>query len=251
MQRNINSLMGYTVGATDGEIGKVEDFYFDDKTWTLRYMVMKSGNWFSGREMLISTYALIKNLWDTGTFLVNLTKEQVRNSPDINTDQPVSRQQEIELHGYYAWQNYWDGGYYAGGLSAIADPYVATAQKRLNEQGSNGKQSAYDQHLRSTHKVTGYHIHATDGEIGHVKDFVIDNKTWQIVYLVVNTHNWFGGKEVLIPVTHVTEVEWDNSKVYVDVTVDSVKNSIAFDNSVFNHSGEGHSFYLDHTIHAV
>lgn len=201
--------------------------------------------------MLISTYALIKDIWETGTFLVNLTKEQVRNSPNVDTDQPVSRQQEIELHRYYAWQNYWDGGFYAGGLSALADPYVATVQKRLNGTGFNGKQSEYNQHLRSILKVTGYHIHANDGEIGHLKDFIIDNKTWQIKYLVVDTHNWFGGKKVLIPLTHVTEVQWDSSKVYVDVSVDSVKNSIAFDHSLFNHSTEGHSFYPEHTIHAI
>jgi sporulation protein YlmC with PRC-barrel domain len=235
MQRNINSLIGYNLEGTDGEIGKVTDFYFDDDTWTIRYLILQTGNWFSGRDVLISPEALVKSIWKPGIFPVNLTKDQILNSPDIDTDKPVSRQQEIELYGHYLWQPYWGSDFYAGGLWGIPSSAPVIDQKIVKETDENDKRSKDDRHLRSTHEVTGYHIHAIDGEIGHVKDFIMDDRTWQIVWLVVDTHNWIGGKKVLIPVRHIKEVQWENSKVVADETVDSVKNSIAFDGSEFVH----------------
>src|SRR5664279_6193650 len=104
MQHNIKSLIGYDMGAKDGEIGTVKQFYFDDKTWSIRYLVLRTGGWLFGREVLISPDAVVKNSLKQGTFPVNLLKEQIRTSPDIDTAKPVSRQQEIELYGHYLWQ---------------------------------------------------------------------------------------------------------------------------------------------------
>src|ERR1035437_3233704 len=113
MLRNINSLIGHKIHATDGVLGKVDEFYFGDKTWNIRYMVVETGNWLLGRKVLISPAALKAPDWDSKTFPVSLTREQVRTSPDIDTKKTVSRQHEIELQKHYAW----GGGYYAGGMS--------------------------------------------------------------------------------------------------------------------------------------
>jgi uncharacterized protein YrrD len=226
MQRNINSLIGFRMQATDGEIGKVEEFYFDDQSWFIRYLILKTGDWLSGREALISPEALIKGAWKTHSFPVNLTKEQISNSPDINTAKPVSRQQEIELHGYYPWQPYWGSGFYAGGLWDLSNSAPVVDQESLREVDDR---SDNDLHLRSTNEVKGYHIHATDGDIGHVSDFIIDDQIWGLEYLVVDTHNWLGGKKVLITVKHISKVQWADSKVYIDVNIDFIKNSEVFE----------------------
>ncbi len=235
MQRNVHSLTGYSLDATDGKIGKVEELYFDDQSWTIRYLIVKTGNWLSGRKVLISPDAIVKTSWEPGTFLVNLTKEQIRNSPDIDTDKPVSRQQEIALYGHYPWPEYWGSGFYAGGFSVIGNTSPVIDQEIVKEADPADKRSDDDPHLRSTHRVTGYRIHATDGEIGHVKDFIIDDQNWQIIYLVIDTRHWFGGKKVLMAVGHIKEIKWDLSEIFVDSTVDSVKNYTAFDESEFSH----------------
>jgi uncharacterized protein YrrD len=193
MQRNINNLIGYRIGATDGEIGKVEEFYFDDETWTIRYLIVLTGNWLANRKVLISPEVLVRDAPAFRSFPVNLACEQIRNSPDIDTDKPVS----------------------------VPGPPAA------------------DLHLRSSRQVTGYNLHTTDGEIGHIIDFILDDETWQVLYLVVDTHRWFGGKKVLIGVNLITAVQWDNSKVFVDITTDALKGSTIFVESKFLHPETG------------
>jgi|SRR5579871_663954 len=228
MQRNINSLIGFSMGATDGEIGRVKEFYFDDKTWKIRYLIVKTGNWLSGIEVLISPGAILKNSLMQETFPVDLTKEQIRSSPDIDTNKPVSRQQEIELHGHYPWQPYWGSGFYAGGLWDTANASLITEEKTINDADNKGQTADEDPHLRSTKEVTGYNIHANDGEVGYLKDFIIDDQTWQILCLVVDTHDWFVGKKVLIEVGHIKEIQWDKSKIFINMNVDAIKDSEAY-----------------------
>lgn len=234
MQRNVNNLIGNNLDATDGEIGRVEDFYFDDQTWTIRYLVVKTGNWLSGRKVLISPAVLLQHSWESGIFPVSLTKEQVRNSPDIDTEKPVFRQQEQELADYYSWEPYWGTGFYPGPVWGIIpstpriDPDMIIDPVTIKKQEAIEK-SNEDLHLRSCRQVTGYHIHAIDGDIGHVNDFILDDLTWQISYLLVATHHGIGGKKVEVAVRHVKDVQWEDSKVLVDVTVDTIKNSPAVD----------------------
>jgi uncharacterized protein YrrD len=251
MQRNVNSLIGYSLQATDGEIGKLVEFYFDDETWTIRYLIVKTGNWLSGRKVLISPGALIKTETRSDSFPVALTKEQIRNSPNIETDKPVSRQHEIELYGYYPWQSYWGSGTYGGGgIWGTTSAYPVIEEKVINEPDQDGKRADEDIHLRSTLEVSNYHIHANDGEIGHVKDFIMDDQTWQLAYLVVDTHNWIAGKKVLIAVGRIKKLEWENAKIYVDVSVESVKRSTVYNESAFTVSepddqgDHTHSFHL-------
>jgi uncharacterized protein YrrD len=231
MQRNVKALIGDNLQATDGEIGRIEDFYFDDHTWTIRYLVVNTHEWLSGRKVLISPHVIFKHSWVSGIFPVGLTREQVRNSPDIDTDKPVDRQQEETLAAYYSWEPYWGTGFYPGPVWGVIpstpglDPteIIDTTTEQELETPTG------DSHLRSCKEVTGYHIHAADGDIGHVDDFIIDDQTWQISFLLVDTHNWIGGKKVLVAVKHIRDVEWADSKVTVDLTVEDIRNGSPVD----------------------
>jgi sporulation protein YlmC with PRC-barrel domain len=234
MEHNINNLLLYTMEATDGLIGDVKDFYFDDKTWHVRYLIVKTGGWLSGREVLISPVALLNEKWRNGLFPVDLTKKQVSSSPDIDTDKPVARQREIELYGHYQWESYWGSGFYGGGSMGPSMPFPVIDRKVLIEADKNDKREDDDNHLRSTAIITGYHIHATDGEIGHVNDFIMDDTNWQIKFIVVDTHNWFGGKKVMVPVGLIKKIEWSDNRVYLDTTMAAVKKCKLFDEDGLN-----------------
>ena len=224
MQQRLNKIIGYAIRAIDGNLGKVHEFYFDDATWTIRYMVVETGNWLSGRKVLISLVALGKPDWESRTFSVNLTCDQVRKSPDIDTERPVYRQHEAELHAYYQWPLYWEGGY--GGTFGIT-PFPLFENPVKQEPSASERKD--DPHLRSTRHVTGYHIHATDGEIGHVDDLIVDDENWRISYLVVNTGNWLSGRNVLIPSAWIKSVNWADSSVFLVRSRDAVKSSPEFD----------------------
>ena len=224
MKRSIKSLIGYAIGATDAELGKVKEFYFDDKTWTIRYMIVETGNWLSGRKVLISPEALLKPDWENEVFPVNLTEEQIKNSPEIDTEKPVSRQQEIKLYGHYPWTNYWGDESYGFGMP------VSMFQVLQGEGDSpDDKRSDDDPHLRSTKKVTGYSVKATDGEIGNVEDFIIDDSNWKLDFMIVDTGKWFPGKKVIISPKWIKEIKWDTSTIIVNVSVENVKKSPEYD----------------------
>lgn len=225
MERTINSLAGYRMEATDGDIGKVTDFYFDDETWTVRYLVLRTEDWLSGRKVLISPVALIEGPCKPGIFMVDLTIDQIRNSPGIDTDKPVSRQQEIELYGHYSWKGYWESGFYAQGVGEIREV-------RDVPPGAKGR-SAVDLHLRATGYVTGFHIHGTDGEIGHICDFIVDDQTWRLLNLVVDTGRLPDGKKVLVSVRHILQMQWNEYEIYLDGTMADIEKSAVFKASAF------------------
>lgn len=227
MERNIKSIIGHHLRAKDGEIGEVNEFYFDDQSWKIRYLVVKTGNSLSGREVLIAPDALIKTIWQNGLFPVNLTMEQIRNSPDISTDKPVSRQQEIELYGHYGWPEYWAGGLHTDHNLDVITPISVTDEKTPKEIHAPKKHKP-DLYLCSTARVTDYQIYAKDGEIGHINDFIFNDQTWQLIYLVVNTQNWTGGKKVLIAVQYIKEIVWTKFEVFLDLSIAGVKNATLF-----------------------
>lgn len=228
MNRSLNSVIGSTIGATDGEIGKVKEFYFDDKTWTIRYLVVETGSWFSGKSILLAPESLLKPDWDNQVFPTNLTMQQVKNSPEIDTDKPVSRQQEVELYGYYPWHNYWDGGLWAGGMgtSGMAlQPTLPLNQEVHNDANADGKTNEIDLHLRSTDAIIGYHIKAKDGEIGELEDFLFNDQTWRVTFMEVDTGDWFPGKKVLLATKWINTIDWESSLVIVNVSKEQVENS--------------------------
>ncbi len=225
MKPNIKSLVGFTMGATDGEVGKVKEFYFDDHTWTIRYLIVETGSWLNHRKVLIAPEALLKPDWEHHIFPVNLTKEQIKNSPEIDTDKSVSRQHEIEIYKYYPWTSYWGAAYWGSGYYDAVLPASMYDEIQKDNNKNTDKDSIGDSHLRSTHKVKGYTIHAIDGEIGEVEDFIIDDSTWKLDFLVVDTGHWFPGKKVLISPNLIKEIDWDTSTVVVKATELEVKNS--------------------------
>jgi uncharacterized protein YrrD len=215
---------GFTIEATDGKIGTVSDFLFDDSTWKLRWLVVDTGNWLKDRKLLIHPSAIANVDVPIQALLVKLTKEQVENSPSIATDEPVSRQMEYSLYGYYGVDPLWGGGYYAG--NAIAKPMGAPAFDEAQVAASlRGNHGAPDKHLRSVAEVTGYNLHASDGEIGHIESFLIDDENWDIRYLVADTRNWWFGRHVLLSPAAVHSIQWDLHRVELDLTCYKIKGS--------------------------
>jgi sporulation protein YlmC with PRC-barrel domain len=247
MNRSLNSLIGYTIGASDGEIGKVKEFYFDDKTWTIRYLIVETGNWLSGRKVLIAAEMLLKPEWDKEIFRVNLSMEQVRNSPDIDTEQSVSRQEEIKWQRYYLHTSYWGNGFYEGGM-----PYYM--HEVINDVPGKGlpQKSEHISHLRSTGKVTGYNIMATDGIIGEVKDFIVNDANWRIKFLVVDTGHWLPGKKVIISPKLIDEIDWATSEVSVKTSINHVRNSPEYNPAQpvsEDHEVHLHNYYSEFVTH--
>ena len=216
MFNHAKTLQGYKLGGLDGEIGSVKDFYFDDRYWTIRYLVADTGNWLSGRHVLISPFALRDVARAEHAIAIDLTKKQIEESPSLATDKPVSRQFEDEYFGYYGWPAYWSGPFMWG-----AYPYIVRDRDKLKERAQIEK--PWDPHLRSIHEVHGYVIDALDGEIGHVEDFIIDDNTWAIRYMIVDTGNWWPGKKILISPQWIERVSWTDSKVYVDLPRETIK----------------------------
>ena len=212
------SLTGYKLDSLDGEVGKVREFYFDDKYWTIRYLVADTAGWLKGRQVLISPYALGKIEVEDKDIIVDLNKKQIEESPSLETDKPVSRQFEDSYYGYYGWPVYWNGPYAWGSYRNIERDGEVMLRNSMEEK-------AWDPHLRSTYAVNGYHIEALDGEIGHVYDFVIDDETWTIRYLIIATSNWWPGKKVLVSPEWIDRVSWSESKVVVALSRDVIKNS--------------------------
>jgi len=198
MLRNASAIKGYAIAANDGRLGTMSDFLFADASWIIRWLIVDTGNWLSGRKVLLPLAALGQPDPARREFPVKLTMQQVKDSPDVDTDQPVSRQIQTYLYNHY--------GFY---------PYP-------NEE---------DSHLRSVEAVTGYHIHASDGEIGHVADFLVEDSDWSIHEIVVDTKNWWPGKNVLISPRLIREIDWMDNAVKLNVDRERVKDSPASDAS--------------------
>ncbi len=219
MLTNTTNLKGFAIRAEDGELGTVEDFYFDDETWAIRYLTVATGGWLSGRGVLISPISVVGADWQARRLDVALTKKQVENSPDIDTHRPVSRHQEAEFFGYYGYPSYWGGPYMWGPAFYPAGAAYAPIGATEPIADKTWKESA-DSHLRSTAAVMGYHIAAIDGDIGHVAGFLVDDETWAIRYLEVGTQNWWPGKKVLVSPAWIERVSWEDSNVYAALSRD-------------------------------
>jgi len=209
------ALKGFSLKSLDGDIGSANEFLFDDRYWAVRYLVAITTSWLTDRKVLISPYSLNRVNADEQVSVL-LTRKQIENSPSIDTDEPVSRQYETSYNGYYDLPNYWGGPYMWGS-------YAHLVLDRTKRNPPASEITGWDPHLRSTHEVTGYHFHALDGEIGHVDDFIIDDDTWAIRYLVVATKNWWPGKKVLISPKWIESVSWDAREVVIGLSRESIK----------------------------
>lgn len=222
---SLTHICGYKLLAQDGEIGKIKDFYFDDLTWVVRYLIADTGKWLPGRQVLISRDSLVQPEWSSKLFTVTLNTDQIEKSPPIDTNKPVSRQMETQLHDFYSIPYYWGAraaDFNAPGVAAAT--VLAERKRQINSEGKEG-----DSHLRSLNEVTGYHIKATDDDIGHAEDFIVSTADWMIQYMVVDTRNWLPGKKVLLALDWVDVINWDSNTVRIGLSRQAVQDSPQFD----------------------
>lgn len=233
MLRRVSGLKGYEFQAVDGRFGTVSDMLFDDVTWKARWIVADTGGWLGGRELLIHPSAIGQPDDAQRLLPVSLTKARLKASSDIGEDQPVSRQMEASLRGYDGydgWGSMWVEPIAVDNatFSPWGAPPVYGDSSSVGRHESNGKMNNWDPHLRSASAVTGYHIHATDGEIGHVESFLIDDEGWDILYLVIDTRNWWPGDHVLVAPAAVTNIDFSSAMVNLRVKREQVRASRAW-----------------------
>jgi sporulation protein YlmC with PRC-barrel domain len=231
MLRSLKELEHYKVTASDGDVGKVKNFLLDDEHWLIRYLVVDTGGLLERHEVLISPVSFSEVEWATQRFHVSLTMEKVKHSPSVDTDKPVSRQQEEAFHNYYGYPLYWDYPAMWGAGSAAA----LLATEELNALGATApsrEEPSGDIHLRSAKELRGYDIQATDGSIGHVDDFIVDDQMWEVRYLVIDTSNWWFGKKVLVAPEWASDISWEDRKVEIVMSRDAIKDSPEWDPSV-------------------
>lgn len=244
MLRSMNDLEDYAIRATDGTLGHVKDFYFDDDAWVIRYLVVDTGSWLSSRKVLISPIAIGRPDWAQKVLPVSITKEQVKGSPDIDTDKPVSRQHEMQYFGYYGYPYYWGGASLWGGAaypglmmpgytgSMLPPDPIRPEVAEAHAQAEAVRHQDDDPHLRSCQAVIGYRVHATDGEIGHISGLLVDEETWAIRYLVVDTGHWWLNHKVVIPPQWIRDVSWSDTTVSIDLARQVVKKAPPYTSAV-------------------
>lgn len=231
MLRNTSRMNGYAIAASDGTIGMIDDFLFDDITWSIRWVVVDTGIWLSGRKVLLPPSVLGHPNDDARQFPVRLTMQQIKDSPDIDTQRPVSRQMETDVYGYYGWTPYWSSGFYMG-AALMGSPMPAAPPQSSFEDAEGSaipEHNDDDPHLRSAKAVTGYHIHASDGAIGHIEELLTEEEDWTIRYLVVDTKNWWPGKKVLILPNLVRKIDWLSQQASLAVDRQTIKDSPEYD----------------------
>jgi hypothetical protein len=192
--QNTEKLYGKKLAALDGEIGHVKDLYFDDAAWAVRYVVVDTGHWLTGRLVLLAPQAFVE-LDQDGPFLqVNLSKMQIQDSPSIASHETVSRQFEEHYYRSYGWPAYWQGGqmWGVGGSPLALSPLPQDIEVR------KALEPVADRHLRSTKEVTGYRVQADGATVGHVRGFLVNPSSWAIEKMVVETGHLLLGKQILI-----------------------------------------------------
>jgi hypothetical protein len=230
---NVSTIKGYAIAAADGTIGTVGDFLFDDDDWLVRWLVVDSGDWLSGRKVLLPPSAL--GLLDPARseFSVKLTRQQVKDSPEFNDDLPVSRQVESSVYGYYGWSPYWVPG--RDSLATRAPALAMAPASAMEERGdslADTRRSEDSPYLHGTVALIGTHIRAIDGEIGHVENFLIDDAGWSVRYLIVDTSNWWSGETVLISPRSVRTIDWAERLIDVNVDRQKVKDAPRYDPAI-------------------
>lgn len=230
MLRSLKDLENYTVYAADGKIGKADDFLVDDERWMIRYLVIETGDLLDRKQVLITPSSVVEVEWSTSRFQLALTKDTVKNSPDVDTRKPLSRQRERDLYSYYGYPPYWNS---TDASTVSGSPALLVAQASLDAPlPAASQERGMDVHLRSAREMRGYTIQAIDGSIGHVDDFIVEDDIWGVRYLVIDTSNWRLGKKVLVAPEWAGRIDWLEQVVFVDMTREAVKASPEWDPSV-------------------
>ena len=218
MLHNVSDLRGDKIAARDGEIGKLDQVYFDDEAWRVRYFVVDTGGWLSGRKVLVSPVSIDRSKSNEHAIAVGLSRDQVEHSPGIEADKPVDRQLEEAHARHYGYSLYWASPELAG----------TTALERSGDSARELKKAerkAERSHLRSSDEVIGYSIQALDGKVGHVEDLRLDDRNWAVSDLVVDTRDWLPGRKVLVPPSAVENIDWSTREVRLRMSRADVERS--------------------------
>lgn len=222
MLLSLNSLVDYGIQTLDGPLGHARDYLFDDRSWHVRYVVVDTGRILPGRGVLLAPASFGQPDWESRKLPVNHTREEVKAAPSVASDRPVSQQEEEALHAYYQWAPYWAPGF------PVAAPFIEPGAAETDNAGAATRE---ENHLRSFKEVRGYHLHARDGEIGHVEDFILDDETWDLRMTIVETRNWLPGKLVPLAMHSLTRIDWETRSAAADLTRDQIQNGPEFDPS--------------------
>ena len=218
MLRTMNELERTTIHAMDGVLGQVDECYFDEEQWTIRYLVLRPGKWLHGRRVLVSPMAVSQYDWEAGNLRVLLTREQVKQSPRFDMDRPVSRRLEAQYHAYYGWPVYWGG-------PGLWGPYLYPSRLAHNGSHDVAEEAPEECRLRSSREVIDYTVELRDGSLGHVEDCVFDDHAWVIQYLAVNTDCGFPSRQVLMPPQWAAGIDWAERRVTFDLTREQVQSA--------------------------
>ena len=227
MLLSTKGVAGTKLEGKDATLGQVHDLLFDDESWLVRYLVIDTGTWLPGRRVILRPQDVDRRDWTRRTLHSRRTKREIEQSPPLSEHEPVSRQHEARMSAHFLWSH--PGPVGPASVSGVggAPATRAEAATAVVDEADG------DPHLRSVDEVRGYRIHATDGEIGHVEDLVVDDSSdeWRIRYLVVDTRNWLPGRKVLVATGWADDVSWDSREVRIDLERQVVKDSPEFDPS--------------------
>ena len=237
-----SELRGYEIAAADATVGSVDELLFDEARWTLRWAVADTGDWLSGRKVLLPASALGHPDAGARRLAVTLSRTQVEASPPVESDLPVSRQVETDILAHYGWPPYWESdlspplSYLAsGGLGGGFLFPPGTTERIATEPGAAGSKPGAetarmaDPDLRSVRDTIGHAIAAQDGKVGHVEDFLVDEERWPLRYMVVDTRNWLPGRKVLVAPQWISDIDWAAGRVTVDLSREAVRASPEYD----------------------
>ncbi len=234
MLKSINEIIGYTLFSKGDDVGKCKDLLFDDQLWTVRHMVADTGGWLVGKKVLVSPVMVQKTDWQMQSIFLDITREQLEKCPSLLEDEPVSREHERKIFQFLNCPYYWvDNGLwghaaYPAVMTRVPEESAQKADEKILEEPQ--AQDGEENHLRSYKEVKGYNIETSDGNIGHVDDFILEDKTWALRYVVVDTRNWLpGGKKILLSLNWVKKVIWELSLLFLDIRKEQVENSPEFD----------------------
>jgi hypothetical protein len=233
MLRSVDEIIGYQLHADNQSFGNCGDILFDDQWWTIRHIIANTGIWLIGKKILVSPIMIDKPDWSTRSLFLNISKEALENCPAPSTDEPVSREHEKKIYRYFGYPYYWTGSglwgtaAYPAAVGTVPPETVSRQDEDLDEPES---ETPRENHLRSFKEVKGYFIKASDGDIGHVEDFIFDDDTWALRYVVVDTRNWLpGGKKVLLSLDWVKSINWLKSLLEMDLSTRAIKDGPEFD----------------------